>query len=64
MQRRFCLTLLASGAALGVTGCGFELRKAPNFSFKTLFSPFAESSTLGHRAQALAGIERQCAGHQ
>ena len=47
MQRRFCLTLLASGAALGVAGCGFELRKAPNFAFKTLFSPFAESSTLG-----------------
>ena len=47
MQRRFCLTLLASGAALGVTSCGFELRKAPNFAFKTLFSPIAESSTLG-----------------
>ena len=47
MQRRFCLTLLASGAALGVAGCGFQLRKAPNFAFKTLFSPFAESSTLG-----------------
>ena len=47
MQRRFCLTLLASGAALGVAGCGFQLRKAPNFAFKTLFLPFAESSTLG-----------------
>ena len=47
MQRRFCLTLLASGAALGVAGCGFELRKAPNFAFKALFLPFAESSTLG-----------------
>jgi LPS-assembly lipoprotein len=47
MQRRFCLTLLASGAALGVAGCGFQLRKAPNFAFKALFSPFAESSTLG-----------------
>ena len=47
MQRRFCLTLMASGAALGVAGCGFQLRKAPNFAFKTLFSPFAESSTLG-----------------
>lgn len=47
MQRRFCLTLLASGAALGMAGCGFQLRKAPNFAFKTLFSPFAEGSTLG-----------------
>ena len=47
MQRRFCLTLLATSVASGVTGCGFALRTAPNFAFKTLFSPFAESSTLG-----------------
>ena len=47
MQRRFCLTLLASGLSLGVAGCGFALRKAPNFAFKSLFSPFAESSLLG-----------------
>ena len=47
MQRRFCLTLMTFGAALGVAGCGFELRKAPNFAFKALFLPFAESSTLG-----------------
>ena len=47
MQRRFCLTLLTSSAVLGVTGCGFALRTAPNFAFKTLFSPFSEGSTLG-----------------
>jgi len=47
MQRRFCLTLLATSMTLGVAGCGFALRKAPNFAFKTLFSPFAESSTVG-----------------
>ena len=49
MQRRFCLTLLATTAATvgGMTGCGFALRTAPNFAFKTLFSPFAEASTLG-----------------
>jgi LPS-assembly lipoprotein len=47
MQRRLLLTLIAGGVVTGVTGCGFELRKAPNFPFKTLFSPFAESSTLG-----------------
>ena len=47
MQRRFCLTLLASSAVLVLPGCGFALRKAPNFAFKTLFSPFPESSTLG-----------------
>ena len=47
MHRRFCLSLLAAGMALGATGCGFALRKAPNFAFKTLFSPFGESSALG-----------------
>ena len=47
MQRRFCLTLLATSISLGVAGCGFALRKTPNFAFKSLFSPFAESSLLG-----------------
>lgn len=48
MQRRFLLaSLLSSGTALGLGACGFELRKAPNFPFKTLFSPFPESSLLG-----------------
>ncbi|MES2189663.1 MAG: LPS assembly lipoprotein LptE [Pseudomonadota bacterium] len=50
MQRRVLLTLMAAGTVAGVAGlagCGFELRKAPNFPFKTLYSPFAESSTLG-----------------
>ena len=47
MQRRFCLTLLATSAALTLPGCGFALRKAPNFAFKTLFSPLAETSPLG-----------------
>ncbi|MDB5964663.1 MAG: rare lipoprotein [Polaromonas sp.] len=48
MQRRFLLTVLcASGAALGLASCGFELRKAPNFPFKTLFMPFSETSILG-----------------
>ena len=47
MQRRFCLTVLATSMSLGIAGCGFALRKAPNFAFKSLFSPFAESSLLG-----------------
>ena len=47
MQRRFLLTLTAGAAALTLGGCGFELRKAPNFPFKTLFSPFPETSPLG-----------------
>jgi LPS-assembly lipoprotein len=49
MQRRFCLTLLATCAALGVQGCGFAMRKAPDFAFKTIFSPFAETSLLGNQ---------------
>lgn len=47
MQRRFCLSLLAASLSLGLTSCGFALRKAPNFAFKTLFSPLPESSALG-----------------
>ena len=46
MKRRFYLFLAAS-TALGLSACGFALRKAPDFAFKTLFSPLAESSVLG-----------------
>ena len=45
MQRRFFL--LAAGAAAGLSACGFALRQAPNFAFKTIYSGVAESSTLG-----------------
>ncbi|RYX91878.1 MAG: hypothetical protein EOO28_24070 [Comamonadaceae bacterium] len=48
MQRR---TLLAFGAvtatSLALAGCGFQLRKAPDFAFKALFSPLAETSPVG-----------------
>ena len=47
MQRRTCLTLLALSPVVSMTGCGFALRKAPNFAFKSLFSPFGESSLVG-----------------
>lgn len=47
MDRRFMLGLLATGASLGLSACGFELRKAPNFPFNTLYSPLPETSTLG-----------------
>ena len=47
MQRRFCLSLLLLSPVLGAAGCGFALRKAPSFAFKTLFSPLAEGSSLG-----------------
>ncbi len=48
MQRRLCLHLLAASAMLSMSGCGFALRKAPNFVFKTLFSPLGEGSVLGN----------------
>ena len=50
MQRRSLLSLMATTAALGALGlggCGFALRKAPNFAFTTLYSGLAETSPLG-----------------
>jgi LPS-assembly lipoprotein len=47
MQRRLLLGMIATGAGLGLAGCGFELRKAPNFVFNTLYSPLAENSAVG-----------------
>ena len=50
MQRRAFLVFAASSASLAlvsVSGCGFALRKAPNFAFTTLYSGLAESSPLG-----------------
>lgn len=37
--RRGLLVSVAALAAIGVTGCGFELRKAPVFAFKTIVVP-------------------------
>ncbi len=38
---------LVAAAALGVPGCGFELRRAPEFAFASLFARFSEGSPLG-----------------
>ena len=35
-RRSFLMGVAAAGASLGLAGCGFELRKAPVFAFKTL----------------------------
>ncbi len=51
MQRRALLSLIASAAAVGLSGCGFALRKAPTFAFTTLFSGLAETSPLGVELQ-------------
>ncbi|MGV8806132.1 MAG: LPS-assembly lipoprotein LptE [Polaromonas sp.] len=49
MQRRAFLTAASSVslALAGLGGCGFALRKAPNFAFSTLYSSLPESSPLG-----------------
>ena len=50
MQRRAFLVFSVSSASLALislNGCGFALRKAPDFAFSTLFSSLAESSPLG-----------------
>jgi LPS-assembly lipoprotein len=46
MQRRIFMSLLA-GVAASLSGCGFALRKAPEFAFDTLYSGLPESSPLG-----------------
>ena len=48
MQRRHLLVLSASTlGSLALGGCGFSLRKAPDFAFTTLFTGLPESSPLG-----------------
>jgi LPS-assembly lipoprotein len=46
MNRRNLLA--ASGAALALAGCGFQLRQAPNFSFNSIYIAAAPRSTLGN----------------
>ena len=50
MQRRAFLVFTVSSASLALlslNGCGFALRKAPEFAFSTLYSPLPETSPLG-----------------
>ena len=49
MQRRHLLLSVAATAAgtTALPGCGFALRKAPEFAFATLYSGLPESSPLG-----------------
>lgn len=47
MQRRTLLKTAMACPAVVLAGCGFELRKAPNFAFDTLFLAVAPASTMG-----------------
>ncbi len=39
---------VAVGVLVGLSACGFQLRQAPDFAFKTLYSGVANNSTLGN----------------
>jgi LPS-assembly lipoprotein len=45
MQRR--VFVLAALATAGLSACGFALRKAPTFAFKSIYTSIAEGSVLG-----------------
>ena len=45
MKRR---TLIALGAPLALAACGFQLRQAPKFAFKSIFISASPSSPLGN----------------
>jgi LPS-assembly lipoprotein len=38
-RRGFCAGFMGLSAALALAGCGFELRRAPNFAFKSITVP-------------------------
>ncbi len=44
-------TWLMAALGLGLAGCGFELRKPPNYAFRTLFSSIPVVSPFGARLQ-------------
>ena len=45
-RRHWLQALTAAGTAAALSGCGFKLRQAPNFAFKTLFMVTAVNSPL------------------
>jgi LPS-assembly lipoprotein len=47
MQRRIFLLAASVAASAVLGGCGFALRKPPEFAFSTLYSALPESSPLG-----------------
>lgn len=47
LSRRRWLAGVAALAASGLVGCGFALRRAPEFAFERIYLGFTEGSTLG-----------------
>jgi LPS-assembly lipoprotein len=48
LMRRNLLQTLLGASALALAGCGFQLRKAPEFAFQRIYLGFAANSTLGN----------------
>jgi len=46
MQRRALLSFAAASAVVPLAGCGFHLRQAPTFAFKTIYLNSSPASTL------------------
>jgi LPS-assembly lipoprotein len=46
-RRKLLAATSAAALATGLSGCGFQLRQAPNLPFNTMFAGFTESSSLG-----------------
>jgi LPS-assembly lipoprotein len=46
-RRHFLIVSSLSALALGATGCGFALRKEPNYAFSKIFTSLSETSPLG-----------------
>ena len=46
-RRQVLIRMGAASSSLLLTACGFELRKAPNYPFKTLFTGLPETSVFG-----------------
>jgi LPS-assembly lipoprotein len=56
MQRRHLLlsaSAVGASALLVTTGCGFKLRAAPKFAFKSIYVNMAEGSPLGNQLKRI-----------
>ena len=48
LNRRAALALLLGAGALAATGCGFALRKAPEFAFRSIYVDLPANSSIGN----------------
>lgn len=55
MFRRRALVFVASAAAAALTGCGFQLRQAPQFAFDSIYVAAPPNSSLGKELRRSIG---------